>query len=205
MPRSSRGMLGVAHREALDVHLVDHRLVPRDLEPAVVAPVEVRLTTTDALERVRRAVLAARSARPGRRLVAEQRRVPVQTRRRARARTDRQQLVRVAAQAARRIPRAVHAEAVALPGPDLGQVRVPDWPVPLVQLDARLARRRRTGTARPARRPRRTPRSWCRSRRRSRRAERSGRARSGETTVASQTPVQARSRITAMRAKPGLR
>ena len=114
------GTSGCRIGEALDVRLVDHRLVPRDLEPAIVAPVEVRLHD-DRAERVRRAVLgrhrppvvgcAPRSAGPQCEALGD----------RARVRID-EQLVRVAAQAARRIPRAVDAIAVALPGPDLRQV-----------------------------------------------------------------------------------
>ena len=83
-----------------------------------------------------------------------------------------QQLVRVAALPAARVVRAVHAVAVAL-------ARARRRAGSACQTNAstsgssiaRLARRRRrTGTARPARRPRRTARSWCPSRRRSRRA-----------------------------------
>ena len=81
-----------------------------------------------------------------------------------------------------RLPRAVHAEAVALPGPTSGQVAVPaERGASRAGRRASRRRRRRTGTARRARPPRRTARSWCRRRRRSRRGDRAGPARSACT------------------------
>ena len=89
-----------------------------------------------------------------------------------------QQLVRVAAQPGAGVVRAVHPVAVALAGPDPGQVAVPDQPVALGQRDPLLdPGRRRAGTARSARPPRRRSRSWCRRRRTWRRAGRARRAR----------------------------
>ena len=80
---------------------------------------------------------------------------------RLRVRVD-QELRRVEAVALLGRPGAVDAVAVALPGPDPGQVAVPVERRPLGQLEARLARRRRRrGRARRARRSRRRARSSC--------------------------------------------
>ena len=121
---------------ALDVRLVDDRLVERDAQRAVVGPVEERVDHHRA-HRVRRRVGVVerlRVAEP----VGEQRLVPLV------APVDRlgvrveQQLVRVAAQPARRVVRAVHAVAVPLAGHDPGQVAVPDQRLAFRQVDPGL-------------------------------------------------------------------
>src|SRR5687767_11327575 len=104
--------VGVLRGEAFDVALVDHRLVPWDLEATIVAPIEVRVRN-DRAKRVRRAVFGRHRAEPFTVGVAEQRRAPFQAfTERARVWVD-EQLVRITAQATRRIPRSVNAVAVA--------------------------------------------------------------------------------------------
>ena len=105
-----------------------------------------------------------------------------------------EQLGRVAPQALGRLPRSVHPVAVALAGPDVGQVGVPAVPVDLGQLDAHLglaslARGRRAGTARRPRRRWRTARSWCPTRRRWRRAGTRGRPTGGAAVARGRGPV----------------
>ena len=167
----------VVHRHALDVRLVDHRLVVRGARLAVVGPVEERVDH----HRVRHCGRPSRRrcARPGCRTGSRTATRPSPRRRRdgLRVRVD-QQLVRVAAQAAGRVVRAVHAVPVALAGADARQVAVVDEAVHLGRArTASRCPRRRTGTVRRTRRPRRTGRSSSRLRRRSRRAGRAFRAR----------------------------
>ncbi len=123
--------------EAAHVHLVDDRVVPRRARIAVVAPRERRVDdlalrhaarvvapilrqvgalTADAIAEVR----IAPGERPDDRL-----RIGIE-----------QQLLRVEAMAVLRLVRAVHAIAVQLPRPRLGQVAVPDLVRLLAQRDA---------------------------------------------------------------------
>ncbi len=129
------------HREALDVHLVDDRLVPRRLEQPVALPVEGRVDH-DALRHRDRVVLAVgdeiRLLAVGR-VRRDPRRVPVD------AALDRpgvgvdHELRRVEPVALLGGVGAVHAVAVALPGADPGQVSVPVERGTLRELVARLA------------------------------------------------------------------
>ena len=125
----------VGHRQALDVGLVDDRLVVRRLRRAVDAPVEVRVDD-DGLRHVRRRVVVV--ALLGLEVVAEDRRVPVDLAVDGLGVRVEQQLVRVAAQALGGVVGAVHAEAVALAGVDAGQEGVPDVAVHLGEPDALL-------------------------------------------------------------------
>ncbi len=118
------GNLGMAHRHALDVRLVDHRLVIGNAQRSVVVPVEER-GDHDRLHGIRGGIGVVhrlRLAEP----VGKQRLVPLD------APIDRlgvgiqQQLVRIASMPSRRFVRAVHPIAVALTGPHAGQVAVPD-------------------------------------------------------------------------------
>ena len=151
-----RRHVGMELGQALDVRLVDHRVLERDARRAVVAPAE-RGVDDPALERagrvvarVEREVLAAAAD-----AVAEMRVGPAQ---RAldhpRVRVE-QQLVRIEAMALLGRVGAVHAVAVEQPGPRLGQVAVPDEVGAIAA--RRCARPRacpwgRTGRARRARR-----------------------------------------------------
>ena len=125
----------VGHRQALDVGLVDDRLVVRRLRRAVDAPVEVRVDD-DGLRHVRRRVVVV--ALLGLEVVAEDRLVPVDLAVDGLGVRVEEQLVRVAAQALGGVVRAVHAEAVALAGVDAGQEGVPDVAVHLGEPDALL-------------------------------------------------------------------
>ena len=171
------GDVRVGHGEALDVRLVDDRLVVGRARVAVVLPVEERVDH-DRLHHVRGAVELVALVRVLE-VVAEQRLVPV-----GRA-LDRlgvgveQQLGGVAPLPLRRVVGPVHAEAVALARarPGAGS-RARRGRPPRAGRGGSRCRRRRTGTARPARPPRRRGRSWSRPRRRSRRAGTPCRARS---------------------------
>ncbi len=128
-------------REPLDVHLVDHGLVPRRARPSpvVVLPVERRVDHERARDRrcgvrlVNRQVGVVAAARHVRQRV---RGTPVdRSVDRLRVRVD-QQLRPVEPAAGLRVVRAVDAVAVALPRPDPRQVAVPVERGALVQLDA---------------------------------------------------------------------
>ena len=157
----------VALREALDVGLVDDRVVHPVVRRAVVAPVEERVGDDGARD-VRRAVGRVHLVGVVE-VVGEAGLVPVDLAvDRLGVRVE-QELGRVAPQPLVRVPRSVDAVAVALAGADVGEVGVPAVAVDLGQLDPHLgaiAVRRRAGTARRRRRRWRTGRSWCPSRRR---------------------------------------
>ena len=134
---------GMAHREALDVGLVDDRLVHRRVGTAVLLPLEA-IVDDDALgDRDRGVLLVGLEVR-----VVARRRVR-HVREHARAlpadlaldrlgvRVD-QQLGRVEAVAGARVVRAVHAVAVALAGADARQVDVPVERGALADLDPLL-------------------------------------------------------------------
>ena len=155
-PAHVRRDLGVADGEALDVQLVDRRARSRDRAAARTrSPTPpAASTTTDfgtacALSRSSK----ERSASGWPQRVSEDALVPPHVAvDRARVGID-EQLVGVEAMAALRLVGAVHAVAVALPGPQAGNVDVPDLVGLLGQhdparLDVSLARPRR-GTARP--------------------------------------------------------
>ena len=130
------GYVGVQLRQALDVGLVDDRLVVGDVEPAVALPVEER-RDHDALHHVGgRVVVVARLGVAE--VVAEERLVPVDVAAGGLGVGVEQQLVGVAALALREVPRSVHAVAVALAGLHRRQVAVPHVGVDLGQLDAGL-------------------------------------------------------------------
>ena len=141
VPRSGSGMSGCVCGEALDVDLVDHAVVERHARRPVVRPVEVR-ADDHRLGHERRAVGVVERALGVLEAVGEERLVP------AHLAVDRhgvrveQQLRRVAAHAAGRVVRPVDAVAVALPGPDVGRVAVPD---PRGHLGQRRARLRAVG------------------------------------------------------------
>ncbi len=131
-------------RHALDVRLVDHRLVVRGgARRAVGGPLEERVDH-DAGHGVAERVDARRRAPPGGQVVGvqvvgEQRLAEVERAVERLAVRVEQQLARVAAVPGRRVPRPVHPEAVALARCDCGQVAVPDVAVDLVEVDALLA------------------------------------------------------------------
>ncbi len=124
--------LGVAHRHRPHVRLVDHGLVVRDPQRAVVGPVEERVDDHRALGVGRRVVVVERAvvAEP----VGVQRLVPVDLPVDGLGVRVEQQLGGVAPVAAGGVVRAVDAEAVALPGHDPGQVAVPDQGLALGQV-----------------------------------------------------------------------
>ena len=137
-PTDLFGHLGVQLGQALDVGLVDDRLVVGDVERTVAFPVEERVDH-HAVGHVRgRVVVVARVGVAE--VVAEQRLVPVDLAGgRLRVGVE-QQLVGVAALALGRVPGAVHPVAVALARLHRGQVAVPDVGVDLGQLDPGLGR-----------------------------------------------------------------
>ena len=123
-------------REALDVQLVDDRLVPRRARRPVVAPRERRIEHRGERRVRRRVTIVGRVIRVGG-VVTKERRMP--SRRPAhdlRVRIE-QHLERVEPVARRRIVRAVHAIAVQLARPHVRQVPVPDHVGLLGQEDAR--------------------------------------------------------------------
>ena len=129
--------VGVTGGEALHVQLVHDRLVPRGARRPVVHPVEVRVGD-DAFGHARGAVAVV-----GRIGVAAHR-VWVHGGVPSHLALDRlgvrveQQLRRIAAMAGVRCPRSVDAVAVALPGFDVGHVRMPDVAVDLGERDTLL-------------------------------------------------------------------
>jgi hypothetical protein len=125
----------VGHGQALDVGLVDDRLVVGRLRWPVDAPVEERVDD-DRLRHVRRRVVVV--ALLGLEVVAEDRLVPVDLAVDGLGVGVEEELVRVAAQALGRVVGAVDAEAVALAGVDPGQEGVPDVAVHLGEADALL-------------------------------------------------------------------
>jgi hypothetical protein len=125
--------------EALDVGLVDDRLVVGDVERAVALPVEERVDH-HAVQHVRGGVVVVARVLVAE-VVAEQRLVPVDVAGGGLRVGVEQQLGRVAPDAVLGVPRAVHAVAVALSGLHVGQVAVPDVGVDLGQLDPGLVDR----------------------------------------------------------------
>ena len=126
----------VERREALDVQLVDDRLVPRVPRAPVVAPGE-RGIDHRGERRVLRAVgLVRRPVAIGALREREQRAIPPQrTADALRVRIE-QDLGAVEPVAALGRPRSVHAVPVDLTGPDVGKITVPDHVRPLRQRDA---------------------------------------------------------------------
>ena len=133
------GDVRVGDGEALDVGLVDHRLVVGDARVPVAAPVEERVDDHGLRhERRRVGVVALVRAAEG---VAEHRLVPLHRPVEGlRVGVD-QQLVRVAAQALGGVVRTVHPVPVTLPRLHRRQVAVPDEAVDLAERDARLGAR----------------------------------------------------------------
>ena len=156
----------VAHRHALDVRLVDHRLVVGDAQRPVVGPVEERVDHHRASWRT-----GAESASLNERRVAEpvgeQRLVPRRCARRSPWRTGRAAAWPgcSAARPPGRTGRAPGSRSAARARPGAGSRARPARRARAGR-PASPCRRRRTGTARSARRPRRRSRSWCRRRRR---------------------------------------
>ena len=169
VPRSSGVIAGVGGGQALDVSLVDHRLVPGRAERAVVPQSKKGLMT---IERGTKGALSASCGRLG--VVADGGRRPPGP---SRPPLDRlgvgieEELRRVAALPRARSPRPVDPEAVALTGPDPGDVAVPAEGGHLgesTRCSAPPSGRRRRGRARPARPARKKERSSFPSRPRSR-------------------------------------
>ena len=135
-PAQLRRYAGMAHGEALDVHLVDHRVRIPVPGPVAVLPVERRVHD-QAPWHVRRGVEGARGVRvahvvavhlgPERDRSADGPRVGVK-----------EQLGRVAAQALRRVPGSADPVPVRLARPDSGHERMPDVGVVIPQRDLRF-------------------------------------------------------------------
>ena len=110
--------------EALDVHFVDHRLVQLAPRRTIAAPVK-RIVDDDRLRHERRAVAIVALQVVAAERIGKDSVVPLD------AAGDRlcvrihQQLCRIAALPLRRIPRAMHAISVLLPGANSRQVSVP--------------------------------------------------------------------------------
>ena len=149
------GNFFVELREAFDVHFVDERLMRRRFRRAVVAPGERFVDdAASGASAALSSLLNDRSCLLVAEDVARQRVGPI------RHAGDRlgvrieQHLVGVEAMAFVRLVRSVDAVAVELPGPDVGQVDVPDHVGVLGQIDALglflVVRPSRTGTARPS-------------------------------------------------------
>ena len=130
------GHVGVEHGHALDVGLVDDRLVQRRARVAVVVPVEVRVGD-DGLGHERRAVVVVAAVGVAE-VVREHGLVPLDLALERLGVGVEQQLGRVAAVAVLGRVGAVDAEAVALARADVGEVAVPAEGRRLGQVDARL-------------------------------------------------------------------
>ena len=130
------GHLGVGHRHALDVRLVDDRLVVLVARRAVVAPVEVGVDD-DREHRLAQVVVGV-ALLGVLEVVGEQRLVVGDLALDRLGVGVEQQLARVAAVAVLGVVGAVHAEAVALAGLQARHVGVPDEAVDLGQVEAGL-------------------------------------------------------------------
>ena len=116
-----------AHRQALDVRLVDDRLMPGVFGPAVVAPGEGRINHHRLEHPARIVAPIERQIEPrAAGAVAEMRVAPHEGTDQALGIGIEQQFVRIEAMPLRRIVRAVDAIAVDLAARDLGKVAVPD-------------------------------------------------------------------------------
>ena len=135
-PTELLGDIRVQLGQPLHVGLVDDRLVVGDLQRPVALPVEERVDH-DAVGHVRGRVVVVARVRVAE-VVAEQRLVPVDLAGGCLGVRVEQQLVGVAPDALRGVPRAVHPVAVALTGLHRGQVAVPNVGVDLGELDPRL-------------------------------------------------------------------
>ena len=136
VPRKLGRHVGMAHRDALDVGLVDDRVLPRHLRQPVVPPLEPVLD--DGAERGERRAVARVEAEVLVRvadLVAEEAVVPPDGAADALGVGVEEDLVRVEAEAFLGAVRAVDAVAVELAGPDAAEVAVPHRPRPLAELD----------------------------------------------------------------------
>ena len=128
--------VGMAHRGALHVGLVDHGVGPRHTQRLVLSPVEERVHH-DAARRDAGAVAVVATVGIAER-VAERRLVPVDVARdRAGVRVE-QELVGVAPMAGGRVVRSVDPEAVRRAGVEVGQVAVPHRAGPLGERHAVL-------------------------------------------------------------------
>jgi hypothetical protein len=128
--------VGVAHREAFDMGLVNDCLVERCGRAMVDTPVEVRIVD-DAFGDMWGAIQLAAGLRVVN-VVTKARRIPIDPA------VDRfgirveQELVRIAEEPAGGIPRTFHPVAIALAGADVGEVTVPDISIDLLERDTRL-------------------------------------------------------------------
>src|SRR5215204_2052676 len=124
------GHAGVAARESLDVHLVDHRLVEPAAERTVALPVEP-IVDDDSLRHVSRAVpIVAFEIVPAE-WIRKDSRLPDDVSGDRSGVGINQQFRRIAAVSLRGLPWAVHAEAVALSRTDAAQIAVPAESGPL--------------------------------------------------------------------------
>jgi hypothetical protein len=135
-PAQILGHVGMQPCQPRDVRLVDQRVRVRRAWRPVARPVEERVDHDGGRDVLRRVVIvcAARVAPAG----AVDRLVPLEPPRDRLGIRVEQQLLRVAAQPAARVIRAVHAIAVSLPRYDGGQVRMPNIAVNLPKRDACL-------------------------------------------------------------------
>ena len=133
------GDVGVQLGEALDVNLVEDRVCHRPARGAVIAPVEIRRHQHRA-RYVRRRVAVVRSIRVIGRMTVD-RRVPVHIARDRAGIGVEQQLRGIAADARRRIPRAVDPKAVALARCNVRKIALPHKPIALIEAPPRLRTR----------------------------------------------------------------
>jgi hypothetical protein len=131
------GNLRVPLREALEVHLVDDRLVQLAAERPVAAPVE-RAVDDDRLGHVRTAVGVVALQVVAAQRIGEHGRVPVDVPGDGAGIRIDEQLRRIAAVPLRRLPWTVDAKTVTLARADTGQVAVPAERGALRQVDARF-------------------------------------------------------------------
>ena len=132
-PAEFFGNAGVLHREALTCGFVDDRLVPRRGRWSVVGPVE-RVTGHDSLGNGEGTVACVDGLRVAEDVAEHLLPPPHLALDSFGVRID-QQLRRIAPHAVRRVPRAVHAIAVTLAGPDVGHVAVPAEGIDLAKKD----------------------------------------------------------------------
>ena len=133
------GDVGVQLGEALDVDLVEDRVCHRPARSAVIAPVELRRHQHRA-RYVRRRVAVVGSIRVIGRMTVD-RRVPVHLARNRAGIGVEQQLRGIAADARRRIPRAVDPKAVALARCNVRKIALPHKPIALIEAPPRLRTR----------------------------------------------------------------
>src|SRR5215212_7818673 len=113
-------------REPLDMELVDHRIVERDVGAAVVAPGKGAVDDDPLGNAAGIVLLVSQQIIAASQRIAEDRSIPVDTAGQRSCVGVDEELGPVEAMAGLRLPGTIDPIAIALAGPDAGQIAVPD-------------------------------------------------------------------------------